>query len=114
MIKEIIVSTILTIIGVIITGTAGYLAGKSKDYRTKLQEKEDNEKLQNVALQILLQNQLTNTFFVYKEIGEIPDYVYKNWINSLNIYEKLGGNDYIHELAKRMEKMVIVETSILK
>ena len=104
---------ILTIVGTIITGACGYLSAKLKGYSQRLKTKEENEKTQNMALLMLLQFQLTNTFFVYDEMGQIPDYVYKNWLNLLGIYEELGGDDYVHTLAKKMENWKIIQTDIL-
>lgn len=114
MAEQILLNIIFTVVGVIVTSSCGYLAAKAKSYRDKLTKKEENEKTQNIALQTILQSQLTNTYFVYQELGEIPDYVYKNWLNMLVIYEKLGGDDYIHTLAKKMESWKIVKTDILK
>ena len=114
MADRIIWQIILTLIGIIISGSCGYLSAKAKGYRNRIHNKEKNEQTQNVALQTMLQSQLTNVYFVYQELGEIPDYVYKNWLNMLAIYEKLGGDDYIHTLAKKMENWKIVKTDILK
>lgn len=72
------------------------------------------DKLEQRALMNLLQNNLTNTYFVYEKFGEIPDYVYKNWVNQLVIYEKLGGDDYVHEIAIRMKELRIIKTNIIK
>ena len=54
------------------------------------------------------------TYYVYENMKEIPDYVYKNWLNSLSIYEKLGGDDYIHILADKMKKWDFTKTDVLK
>ncbi len=67
----------------------------------------------NKALKIMLQNNLTNTYFVYSTKKKIPDYVYRNWLNMLEEYEALEGDDYIHALAKKMEVWEIVRTDIL-
>jgi len=114
MAKEIILKTILTIVGMVTTGLFGYLSGKAKEYKKTIESKEENEKVQNMALLMLLQSNLTNTFFVYSEIGQIPDYIYKGWLNLLKIYEKLGGDDYIHKLAKKIETWKVIKTDILK
>ena len=103
-----------TIITFIISGALGYSVSVIKNYKKRTKEKGENENIQNVALQIILQSQLTNTYFVYQEIGEIPDYVYKNWLNMLSIYEKLGGDDYIHTLSIKMENWKIKKTDVLK
>ena len=92
----------------------GYCVSVIKGYKKKIKSKEVNEEVQNIALQTILQSQLTNTYFVYQEIGEIPDYVYKNWLNMLAIYEKLEGDGFIHTLADKMKTWKITKTDILK
>lgn len=114
MLEEIILKIVLTIIGIIVTGLCGYLSAKLKNYHQKLKSKESNEVVQNEALKIILQSQLTNTYFVYQELGEIPDYVYQNWLNMLSAYEKLDGDDFVHTLAEKMKKWKIIKTGILK
>lgn len=109
-----ILSTIVTFI---ISGALGYCVKAIKSYKEKLerqkQEQKANESVQNQALVMMLQNSLTNTYFVYQKLGEIPDYVYKNWINMLKVYEGLDGDDYIHILAEKMKDWKIVKTDIL-
>lgn len=96
---EIIISTILsTLTGMVL----GYLIKKIKSYSA-----------QNEALMILLQSNLTNTYFAYDHIKQIPDYVYRNWVNELAIYEKLGGNEFVHVLAEKIKTFEIIHTDIL-
>lgn len=114
MVEKIILEVILTIVGFIITGTLGYFVAKAKDYKSKLQQKENEGKLLKTALMTMLQSNLTNTYYVYENMKTIPDYVYKNWVNMLKIYEQLGGNDYIHVLAEKMKKWDFEKTDILK
>lgn len=103
-----------TAITFIISSILGYCVSVIKNYKSKLNQKTENEKVQNIALQTILQSQLTNTYFVYQEMGEIPDYVYKNWLNMLSIYEKLEGDGFIHTLADKMKTWKITKTDILK
>lgn len=105
---------IKTAITFIISSILGYCVSVIKSYKKKLKNKETNEQVQNIALQTILQSQLTNIYFVYQELGEIPDYVYKNWLNMLKIYEQLDGDDYIHTLADKMKEWKIIKTDILK
>ena len=107
---EKIISTIITFL---LTTMLGYCVSSLKTYKENAKKTKDNEEIQNQALKTLLQNSLTNTFFVYESIGEIPDYVYKNWLNLLSAYESLDGDDYIHTLAVKMSKWKIVKTDIL-
>lgn len=97
---------VLTVVGFIVTGVLGYLTAKVKN-KTK------NEKLQNAALQALLKSQLTNTYFVYNELKKIPDYVYQNFLDLLQVYESLNGDGFIHNIAKKMESWDIVKTDVL-
>ena len=110
MMQTIINTSISFVVGSILT----YCVGRIKHYKKTLKKKEENEQVQNVALQTILQSQLTNVYFVYQEMGEIPDYVYRNWLNMLKIYEQLGGDDYIHTLAEKMKNWKITKTDILK
>lgn len=90
----------------LVSGLLGYSLSVIKNYKKK-------SNATNSALKIMLQNNLTNTYFVYSEKKKIPDYVYKNWVNMLDEYEKLEGDDYIHTLAEKMKTWEIVRTDIL-
>jgi hypothetical protein len=103
-----------TIISLVVSGIFGYLIGRIKDYKRKLKENKEEAEMLKVAMMTMLQSNLTNTYFAYEKIKEIPDYIYRNWLNSLAIYEKLGGNDYVHVLAEKMKKWDFVKTDILK
>ena len=108
---ETIIKTAITFI---ISGSLGYSVSVIKNYRKKLEEKSEENKLFKKALMMMLQNNLTNTYYAYENLGKIPDYVYKNWDNSRKIYEQLGGNDYIHVLADKMKSWDFEKTDILK
>lgn len=96
-----------TAIGFLTTSLLGFCLGVIK-------KKTEKEKAQNEALKCLLQNSLTNIFYVYNEIGEIPDYALKNWVNLMKPYEALEGDDYIHSLDLLIHKMPIKVTGIIK
>lgn len=102
-----------TVVTFVVSGVLGYCVSRMKDYKKKLQQKESNEKLQNLALQALLKSQLTNTYFVYSELKQIPDYAYQNFLDLLKVYENLDGDGFIHTIAKKMESWEIVKTDIL-
>ena len=109
------VETIIkTSISVIISGALGYCGCAIKNYKKKLADKEKENDAIKEALMTLLQSNLTNTYYVYEKVGKIPDYVYKNWLNSLQIYEALGGDDYIHTLAYKMKHWEFIITDILE
>ena len=73
---ETIIKTILTFL---LSTSLGYCVSAIKNYKKKLKDKSQNENIQNVALQTLLKSQLTNTYFVYSELKQVPDYVYANF-----------------------------------
>ena len=95
-----------TIITFCVSSFLGYSAKTIKDYKKK-------NKGQEIALRALLKSQLTNTYFEYSEIKQIPDYVYQNFLDMLEVYESLEGDGYIHNLAKKMESWEVVKTDIL-
>lgn len=107
-------SILKTIINYLVPLILGYCISLIKNYKKKLKDKNENDEMFKVALMTMLQSDLTNTYFVYENLKEIPDYIYKNWLNLLSIYEKLGGNDYIHVLAEKMKVWNIKKTDILK
>ena len=102
-----------TTITFIISSILGYCVSVIKNYKKKLKDKTENEQVQNLALQALLKSQLTNTYFVYSELKKIPDYAYQNFLDLLKVYESLGGNGFIHTIAKKMETWEITKTGIL-
>lgn len=95
-----------TILKFVLTGALGYCVSVIKNYKKKTTAT-------NKALKIMLQNNLTNTYFVYSTKKKIPDYIYRNWLNMLEEYEALDGDDYIHTLASKMQNWDIVRTDIL-
>ena len=106
-------SVINTIISIVISSAFGYCISVIENYKKKLSDKDKNEKIQNEALLTMIQSNLTNTFLTYSIKKKIPDYMFRNWNNLFDIYQKLGGNDYCHTLKKKMENWEIVSTDIL-
>ena len=102
MIRQVINSAIT----IIVSGVMGYCISTLKSFKKK-------SGATNRALKIMLQNNLTNTYFVYSVKKKIPDYVYKNWLNMLDEYEALDGDDYIHTLSVKMQSWEIIRTDIL-
>lgn len=103
MIEQIIKSVISYLVPAII----GFLTARLLNLKKK------NKSLTN-GVMMMLQSDLTNTFFYYDPIGEMPDYVYKNFFNKLKAYEDLGGDDYIHNIAEKVKQYKITRTGILK
>ena len=113
MLDEIWVKVVLTIVGIVTTGSCGYLSAKLKEFKNKMKSKEENENIQNVAIRTILKSQLTKTYFVYSELKQIPDYVYQDFLDMLKVYESFGGNGFVHTLARKMENWEIIKTDIL-
>ena len=98
---------IKSVIGIIVSGLAGYLIATIKNYRKK------NDGIKN-GVMTMLQSNLTNTYYYYETTKTIPDYMYNNCLNELKAYEDLDGNDYVHVLAEHMKHWEISRTDILK
>lgn len=113
MLDEIWLKVVLTIVGIVTTGSCGYLSAKVKGFKNKIKSKEENENIQNIAIRTILKSQLTKTYFVYSELKQIPDYVYQDFLDMLKVYESFGGNGFVHTLAKKMESWEITKTDIL-
>jgi len=103
-----------TIVSFVVGGILGYCVSLIKKYKKKYEDKTEESKLLKEAMMMLLQSNLTNTYYVYDNTKKIPDYIYKNWMSSLSIYENLGGNDYVHVLADKMKSWDFTKTDILK
>ena len=97
---------ILTIISCVASALFGYCVSLIKTLNKK-------NKASDEALLTLLQNALTNVYFVYENTSKIPDYIYRNWLKMLSAYEALGGDDYIHILADKMKSWNIDKTDII-
>lgn len=106
-------TVIKTIISLLVSALFGYLIGRIKDYKKRLKDKQEESELLRTALMTMLQSNLTNTFYVYDSKKKIPDYVYRNWVNSFNIYKKLNGNEYCDTLKAKMDTWTFVKTDIL-
>ena len=98
---------IKSVIGYVIPAIIGFLVAWFINYRKK------NDSLKT-GVKILLQSNLTNTYFYYEPFKKIPDYVYRNFLNQLSAYEGLEGDDYIHTIAEHMKHWEITRTDILK
>lgn len=109
------VETIIkTVISFTITGVFGYLIGQVKAYKKKLKDKDEEMSLMKEGMMTLFQQNLTNTFYAYDKLGDVPDYVYQSWCNGLKIYERFGGDGYIHTLDSKMQQKHFIKTDILK
>lgn len=100
MIDEVVMKVILTVVGFIVTGTMGYLVAKVKEYRAKDTNQEE-------ALKCLLRSAITSKYYVYSELGEIPQYERENLIYMYEQYKKMGGNSYITTIMEEIERLPI-------
>lgn len=100
MAKEIMLKTILTIIGFIITGTMGYFVAKIKLYREKDQQQEK-------ALKCLLRSAITKIYYKYNDLGYIPQFERENVIYMHEQYKRMGGNSYVDEIYPEILKLPI-------
>ena len=91
---------ILTVVGFIVTGLLGYLVAKVKEYRTKDINQEE-------ALKCLLRSAITSKYYVYSELGEIPQYERENLIYMYEQYKRMGGNSYITTIMEEIERLPI-------
>ena len=100
MLEEIIVKTILTIVGFVVTGVLGYLTAKIKQTKEK-----DNR--QEEALKCLLRSTITSKYYVYSELGEIPYYEKENINYLYKQYENMNGNSYVKEIVIEINNLPI-------
>lgn len=100
MLEEIIVKTILTIVGFVVTGVLGYLTAKIKQNKEK-----DNR--QEEALKCLLRSTITSKYYVYSELGEIPYYEKENINYLYKQYENMNGNSYVKEIVIEINNLPI-------
>lgn len=94
--ETIIVTALSTITGLVI----GYLVSKIQNFS----KKEKNEK---TTLQALLRNAITSKYYVYTELGNIPDYERRNLIYLFEEYKKWNGNSYVKQIMEEMLKLPI-------
>ena len=102
MVDEIILKTILTIIGFIITGILGYLSAKVKEHKQK-------DTQQQKALMCLLRSSITSKYYVYKEIGSIPYYEKENIDKMHEQYKDMGGNSYVDIIVDEINKLPVTK-----
>lgn len=94
--ETIIATALSTITGLVI----GYLVSKIQ----KFSKKEKNEK---TTLQALLRNAITSKYYIYTELGSIPDYERRNLIYLFEEYKKWNGNSYIKQIMEELLKLPI-------
>jgi len=94
--NEIVMKSILTIVGLITTGVIGYLIARVKEYKT-LKE----------GLKCLLRSNITSKYYVYKELKEIPHYEKENMLYMYEQYKNMGGNSFIDDIMEEIKDLPI-------
>lgn len=105
-------NTILTVIvttltSSLITGIISYLIGKLKGYKSRDAKQEEALLRQEAALLCLLRSNITSKYYVYTEVGEIPLYEKENIDYMAEQYKSMGGNSYIEQLVREINKLPI-------
>jgi len=96
---EAIITTALSIL----TGSLiGYFGSALK----KVKSREKNER---TTLQALLRNAITSKYYVYTEIGTIPDYERRNIIYLFEEYKKWNGNSYVAQIVEEILKLPVIK-----
>ena len=94
-----------TLISLAVSGIVGYLIGRIKDYKKKLQDKKTMEEriIKEIKLlkedQLLeMRNDLSNKFFVYNAMDEVEDYLVMSFREKCERYFGYGGDSWIHPM----------------
>lgn len=94
-------NTIITTLLNMLTGLVlGYLINSVK----KFNKRETNEK---TTLQALLRNAITSKYYVYTQLGHMPDYERRNLIYLHEEYKKWKGNSYVNQIVEEMLKLPV-------
>lgn len=94
--ETIITTTLSTLTGIVI----GLVVSNIK----KLSSRETNER---TTLQALLRNAITSKYYVYTQLGHIPDYERRNLIYLFDEYKKWNGNSYVSQIVDEMLKLPV-------
>ena len=100
MAEEILMKTILTIVGFVVTGCLGYFVAKIKSYKQKDSRQEE-------ALKCLLRSNITSKYYVYSELKEIPYYEKENIDKMFEQYKMMGGNSYVETIVREINNLPI-------
>ena len=100
MAEEILMKTILTIVGFAVTGCLGYFVAKIKGYKEKDTRQEE-------ALKCLLRSNITSKYYVYSELKEIPYYEKENIDKMFEQYKMMGGNSYVETIVREINNLPI-------
>lgn len=89
---------IKSIVNYVIPLLLGYFICGIKNYRKRDASQEE-------ALKCLLRSTITSKYFVYTELGSIPDYEKENINYLAECYFSMGGNSYVQTIVKEINKL---------
>ena len=89
-----------SLLKIVLSGAFGYLLNTVKNYKKR-------DKTQEEALKCLLRSTITSKYFVYKELGYIPDYEKENVNYLAECYFSMGGNSYVQTIVKEINMLPI-------
>lgn len=89
-----------SIVNYVIPLLLGYFICGIKNYRKRDASQEE-------ALKCLLRSTITSKYFVYTELGSIPDYEKENINYLAECYFSMGGNSYVQTIVKEINKLSI-------
>lgn len=89
-----------SLLKVVLSGAFGYLLNTVKNYKKR-------DKTQEEALKCLLRSTITSKYFVYTELGCIPEYEKENLNYMFEQYELMNGNSYVKTIMKEINSLPI-------
>lgn len=95
-----------TIITTCLSTLTGLVIGFAISSIKKLNSRETNER---TTLQALLRNAITSKYYVYTQLGHIPDYERRNLIYLFDEYKKWNGNSYVSQIVDEMLKLPVAD-----
>lgn len=114
-------TAIKTLISLVVSGLFGYLIGRIKNYKKRLEDKKvaDAEIIKEIKTlkedQLLeMRNDLSNKFFVYDALEEVEDYLVMSFREKCERYFDYGGDSWIHPMYNSSFNWKIKPTGYLK
>lgn len=86
------------IVNFVVSGLLGYSVNVIKSYKKKDKEQEE-------ALKCLVRSNITSKYYVYTELGSIPQYEKQNINYLAEAYYNMGGNSYIKGIVDEINKL---------
>ncbi len=108
---DIIIKTIITSVT---SGVLGYCISVIKHYKQTKEKILDEFKELKESQLCDMRSDLSNKFYIYDSMEEVDDYLYLAWMEKLNRYYLLGGNNYLHRLEEKSKNWKIRQTQYLK